>query len=37
VLGSSIPLDKEKAEVIAALTGRPYVMADYAHRPSTCC
>jgi hypothetical protein len=29
VLGSSIPLDEERAEVIAALTGCSCVLADY--------
>jgi hypothetical protein len=29
VLGSDVPLDEEKAEAIAALTGCTYVLADY--------
>jgi hypothetical protein len=29
VMGSDIPLDEEKAEAIAALTGCPYVLEDY--------
>ena len=29
VMGSSIPLDEERAEIIAVITGCPYVLADY--------